>query len=404
MTFVWVFQGCLAGAACGGGGSGGGSGGAGATGGAVGGSTSGGKGGTGGTGGTSGAGGSGGSGAGGVGASSSGGSGGAVGECNVNADCEAKLPATNPAGCAEGKCDILLNACTFKAKDSDGDGHTAQACASIGGGSIQTGDDCDDADPTTYPGAPDLCDGKIHTCAATACLCKDGETKACGAANTCNPTAVETCAQGGWGTCIPAPKTTCVPNSITACTSCSTLTEFKSGTQICTAACDYAGAFCTPTGGKWEKNAADPIWTHECGYKYSQAPYPDGWHHWPTTTACWLQMGPNFKLARGRYRWTTKVTVMTTAVMGLSVWRNGAMVGPPDGPQPDTACMWSGGPCAPGEVSITNAEANASQVQSIDFGVPDDCGGTYELRARAWSSGGSRVALEYSSLTWLSTY
>src|SRR5262245_40452560 len=37
--------------------------------------------------------------------------------------------------------------------DSDSDGHRASSCG---------GDDCDDADPTTYPGATETCDAANH--------------------------------------------------------------------------------------------------------------------------------------------------------------------------------------------------------------------------------------------------
>jgi hypothetical protein len=76
------------------------------------------------------------------------------GECSVDADCDAKVPKTTPADSANGVCDALLKKCSFVAKDADGDGHAAKNCsASLG--TVETGDDCDDADETTYPGAWD---------------------------------------------------------------------------------------------------------------------------------------------------------------------------------------------------------------------------------------------------------
>src|SRR5262249_23786068 len=81
-----------------------------------------------------------------------GGAGGARGECRIDADCTWKLTATTPPDCAEAKCDSLQHKCQFLAKDADMDGHRAKTCS---GGllSIQTGDDCNDNDPNTYPGA-----------------------------------------------------------------------------------------------------------------------------------------------------------------------------------------------------------------------------------------------------------
>lgn len=42
--------------------------------------------------------------------------------------------------------------------DLDGDGYTGSLCG---------GDDCDDADPNVYPGAPEICDGKDSACDGT---------------------------------------------------------------------------------------------------------------------------------------------------------------------------------------------------------------------------------------------
>ncbi|MDP2325956.1 MAG: hypothetical protein Q8N51_18290, partial [Gammaproteobacteria bacterium] len=216
----------------------------------------------------------------------------------------------------------------------------------------------------------------------------------------------KTCTNGSLGVCDPPPKTTCAPNSITACTTCSTLSQFSSGTHICNSNCDYAGAYCTPTGGSWTANSVDSVFQHECGSKYTQTGMPDVWMVFPSSgSACWMQKGPNFKLPRGRYKWTFKVTINSSnGGLSADVARNGTTVGPPDGPQPDFTCPWNGpGYCPPGVITITKSEADVTQVYSIDFGVPDDCGASYELRVRAYGPGGWMM-LHYSTVSWAGTY
>jgi hypothetical protein len=83
-----------------------------------------------------------------------GGGDGATTECTIDADCTAKLPDTTPPNCAVATCDTLLKKCHFKAKDADGDGHPAKACTATTA-TIEVGNDCDDTDPNTYPGAWD---------------------------------------------------------------------------------------------------------------------------------------------------------------------------------------------------------------------------------------------------------
>jgi hypothetical protein len=75
-----------------------------------------------------------------------------VGECSLDTDC--KVPTLTPADCAVAKCDPLTHVCHLTAKDSDGDGHLAKNC-SAAIGTVETGDDCDDSDPNTHPGAWD---------------------------------------------------------------------------------------------------------------------------------------------------------------------------------------------------------------------------------------------------------
>jgi hypothetical protein len=129
-----------------------------------------------------------------------------TGECTVDSDCAAELPQTTPANCAEAKCDTLTKKCHFVAKDQDGDGHRAKNC-SAAMGTIETGDDCDDTDPNTYPGAwdgpasdvdsgpnvePDRCDGKDEDCNGTP---DDGKIPVEGGFKTCkcDPSAPTPC-------------------------------------------------------------------------------------------------------------------------------------------------------------------------------------------------------------------
>lgn len=68
-------------------------------------------------------------------------------------------PCNSHSSCIEDYCDEATQACSHKilaAKDVDGDGHDSYGCSS--------GDDCDDLDPTAYPGAAELCDGKDNDC------------------------------------------------------------------------------------------------------------------------------------------------------------------------------------------------------------------------------------------------
>lgn len=62
-----------------------------------------------------------------------------------------------------GPCLILppscvSNICDYRPLDNDADGHPPEICAEVGG------DDCDDADPTIYTGAPEVCDGEDNNC------------------------------------------------------------------------------------------------------------------------------------------------------------------------------------------------------------------------------------------------
>jgi hypothetical protein len=90
-------------------------------------------------------------------------------------DCDDNAPANFP-GNEEG-CDGLDNDCdgevdegmqTSWFPDGDGDGHgapTAPVLACVGpDGTAASADDCDDDDATTFPGAPEVCDGADNDC------------------------------------------------------------------------------------------------------------------------------------------------------------------------------------------------------------------------------------------------
>ena len=85
-------------------------------------------------------------------------------------DCDDADPAVNPdvveslaeSNCADGKdndCDGLEDeddpACQQQCWDNDGDGFEDEACG---------GNDCDDTDAATYPGADEVCDGADNDC------------------------------------------------------------------------------------------------------------------------------------------------------------------------------------------------------------------------------------------------
>jgi hypothetical protein len=127
--------------------------------------------------------------------------------CKVAADCEAKLPQTTPAGCAEAACEA--GACVFRARDKDGDGDRAKFCKDAAGVlTVEVGTDCDDTDKTRHPGAWDgpegegkaaSCDGVDNDCSGTA----DDAVLADGTSCACKPGATQACAQTSAGKAIP---------------------------------------------------------------------------------------------------------------------------------------------------------------------------------------------------------
>jgi hypothetical protein len=79
--------------------------------------------------------------------------------CEADGDCLA------PNKCVEGVCRLEPNAPDSQCEDADLDGY--------GVGAVCLGLDCDDDDANTFPGAPEICDGKDNDCD---CLVVDSET------------------------------------------------------------------------------------------------------------------------------------------------------------------------------------------------------------------------------------
>ena len=83
--------------------------------------------------------------------------------CNGEERCvEGRCAAGEPVACDDGvdcttdSCDETRWACRHQAPDADADGYADAACKDQRARPL--GDDCDDADPSRHPGAPEVCD------------------------------------------------------------------------------------------------------------------------------------------------------------------------------------------------------------------------------------------------------
>jgi hypothetical protein len=71
--------------------------------------------------------------------------------CGSTAECQMKLG----GDMCKTNLQCVSSICTYQTLDKDMDGHPPVACG---------GDDCNDDDPSVYPGAPEICDGKDNNC------------------------------------------------------------------------------------------------------------------------------------------------------------------------------------------------------------------------------------------------
>src|SRR5262249_28178987 len=73
--------------------------------------------------------------------------------CTMTSQCKAALG--GDACKTAFLCDPVQAICTYRPLDQDADGHPPIICG---------GDDCNDDSASTFPGAPEICDGKDNDC------------------------------------------------------------------------------------------------------------------------------------------------------------------------------------------------------------------------------------------------
>lgn len=142
-------------------------------------------------------------------------------DCESDVDCQALASGAIPQDCAEARCEPFTRRCIFRTRDADGDGHRSngrppgatgdQNRCTVLGRTVETGDDCDDANPTIRPGALKTCDGVDRDC--------DGAVNDRVPACECTPSSPQTIACQNYreGACYRAGVIRCINGAYTPC-------------------------------------------------------------------------------------------------------------------------------------------------------------------------------------------
>ena len=194
----------------------------------------------------------------------------------------------NPTACANKTCvnGACLGECAIG--DTQCSGNTLQTCDNTG---HWGNTDCTSLNKTCG-GSPAACSGS----------CYPNETQGCG---NCNK-GTQTCSNGGYGACQDSP---CSPDSAYNCNTCSSLSPFVAGTEICSSTCDFNGVVCNPTGIGMQWSAAYSGFDHNVGSAFTAAGEPGScgsdapiipWQA-PGSVVGYLQYGPYVTLPPGNY-------------------------------------------------------------------------------------------------------
>jgi hypothetical protein len=283
--------------------------------------------------------------------------------CTTDAACTP--PTTVPTGCAIGKCDVATGACSFQAKDADGDGRATNVCKSTDPSiSIVLGDDCDDGDPQTYPsawdgpkgdGSLDRCDGVDQDCDGLADNGKTSDNTTC----TCKPGDIAPCSQTSQGQPINWPM----------------------GTP--TGACKYGGQTCLASGSWGPCADAVPPGTEycngvddDCNGIVDDGPAPD---NVPVDAQYWAYDGDDDLHARLPGSGYAIVHACAAPKGAPAACTGGSFAGCTLGATPDGCCpsdKWKLANALPSDdCNDMNGTANTKMPEVCINGLDDNCNG-----------------------------